>query len=131
MASASSAHGDFSEEVSPAASPDRPREDDNIIDVDPETLGEDSSVPLTQHASIVGSAGDTIMEGTEQTHGYLEVSLAVSSYILLQVDPGRIFVWLFYVDNGLRLCHTWTRLVQHVLFLPEVSLAANTCRHSR
>ena len=117
LASASPAHGDSSDEDSPAASPTRPREDDNIVDGDPETPREDSSVPLTQHASIVGSAGDTIMEGTEQTHGYLEVSLAVSSYILLQVDPGRIFVW--------------TRLVQHVLFLPEVSLAANTCRHSR
>ena len=48
------------------ASPDRPREDDNIVYEDPKTLGEDSSIPMTQHASIVGSAGVTIMEGTEQ-----------------------------------------------------------------
>ena len=66
LASASSAHGDSSDEDSPAASPDRPREDDNIVDGDPETLGEDSSIPMTQHPSIVDSAGDTIMEGTEE-----------------------------------------------------------------
>ena len=66
MASASSTRGNSSDEDSPTASPDRPREDDNIVDGDPKTLGEDSSIPMTQHASIVGSAGVTIMEGTEQ-----------------------------------------------------------------
>ena len=67
LASASSAHGGSSEEeASPAASPNRPQEDDNVINVDPEILGEDSSVPLTQNASTADSAGDPAMEEEEE-----------------------------------------------------------------
>ena len=52
---ASSAHGDSSDGDSPAASPDRRQEDENITEGDPEVTMEDSLDPLTQHTSNADS----------------------------------------------------------------------------